>query len=322
MKKKIIPKEELEKLHIDMKLSTPVIGEMLGVSHTAIRRWLIKYNIPIRNISESLKGRELPLKWREKLRGPRVIIPKEELEKAYIKEKKTINEIANLYKCNWKTVRALMERYGILTLSTSECKSRHYKAPKPTKEELERLYIEEKKTTVEIGDMAGCASATIGQYLRKYDIHIRDSSESQMGKTLSDEHIEKLKQVWQDEDYIKKQMNSRHAKPNKLEKMVNEILQKHFPDEWKYNGDFSCGITIGGMIPDFVNVNGKKQLMEIFGNYWHSGELTKGRWKSTEFGRIAAYSQLGYKCFVFWQSDLKNDAEQFILTQLGVENAR
>lgn len=320
MEKKTIPKEELENLYLKEKRSTTIVANIFGVSRTVINRCLKEYGFPIRGISESLKGRKLSVKQKEKLCGPRVIIPKGELERAYIKERKTINEIANSYKCDWKTVRGLLAQYEISILSPSKSKSRHFKIPIPAKEELERLYITEKKTTVEIGDITGCASATIGQYLRKYNIPIRDSSESQMGKTLSEEHIEKLKQIWQDEDYIKKQMNSRQTKPNKLEKMVNEILQKHFPNEWKYNGDFSCGVTIGGMIPDFVNINGKKQLIEVFGDYWHSGELAKERWKSSEFGRIASYSQLGYKCFVFWQSDLKKDAEQFILTQLGAKN--
>lgn len=124
---------------------------------------------------------------------------------------------------------------------------------------------------------------------------------------------------WQDNEFIQKWINATNAKPNKLEVLVDEILQKNKLGEWRYNGDFSCGVSIGGMIPDFVNINGKKVVIEVFGIYWHNWKKDI-RWKQTEFGRKAAYSQLGYKCIVLWETDLlREDAEQFVLSVLRKE---
>ena len=50
------------------------------------------------------------------------------------------------------------------------------------KELLHRLYIEEKKSTNEIGRILGCGQMTIVRWLNKYDIHTRTKSEALSGK--------------------------------------------------------------------------------------------------------------------------------------------
>lgn len=97
-----------------------------------------------------------------------------------------------------------------------------------------------------------------------------------------------------------------HKSPTRPEREIIEILGAAFPDEFLYNGDFRQGVMLGGLIPDFVNVNGKKKVIEVFGDYWHSDELTKKRWKGTEFGRKAIYAQLGFDCLVLWEREIKN----------------
>lgn len=151
-------------------------------------------------------------------------------------------------------------------------------------------------------------------------------NKSALGNRLSEETRRKMsestKKNWQDPDYIKKVFAGWNAKPNKQENNVGTILQKHLPDEYAYNGDFSCGITIGGKIPDFVNVNGEKIVIEVFGP-WHDEVFMRDifgddiPWKRTEFGTKAHYSQFGYKCVVLWQEDLeRKDAEDFVLSVL------
>lgn len=131
------------------------------------------------------------------------------------------------------------------------------------------------------------------------------------------------KKLWQDPNYVNKIIAARNAKPNKVEKKLDRILQKHFPGEYAYNGDFSCGITIGGKIPDFVNVNGEKIVIEVFGRLWHDEQIMRQKfgnelsWKRTEFGTKALYSQFGYKCVVFWEEDLEREnAEEYVLSLL------
>jgi len=76
-------------------------------------------------------------------------------------------------------------------------------------------------------------------------------------------------------------------------------------DPYKYTGDGA--LWIGGLNPDFAHCGDKKKLIELFGDYWHEGDVLKTRgWKSTEFGRKAVFSQLGYDTLIIWESELKD----------------
>ena len=141
---------------------------------------------------------------------------------------------------------------------------------------------------------------------------------------FSEEALERMskagKALWQDEEFVKKWFKANQKHPNSIEDLVDKILQRNVPNEWKYNGNFEAEVTIGGMIPDFVNVNGRKAVIEVFGNYWHDETKRGINWKYTEFGRKAAYSQLGYICVVIWERNLKRlDAESFVLSVLKKE---
>lgn len=97
-------------------------------------------------------------------------------------------------------------------------------------------------------------------------------------------------------------------KPNKSEQsLIDLINQAKLP--FKYTGDGK--LVIGGMVPDFANCNGKKDLLELFGDYYHSPKVTSANWKRSELGRIMAYNSLGYRCLVIWEHELK-EAEAVI----------
>ncbi len=85
---------------------------------------------------------------------------------------------------------------------------------------------------------------------------------------------------------------------------------------FKYTGDGS--FWIGNINPDFIHINGKKIVVEIFGDYWHSPLLrpNMGYYQTYE-GRKNKLKKFGWKLIVFWESDLKRvDAEKFILSEL------
>lgn len=90
-------------------------------------------------------------------------------------------------------------------------------------------------------------------------------------------------------------------KPNQVELHLQKILDTYFPKQWKYVGD--GGVILNGLIPDFINCNGKKELIELFGDYWHRKEGL--RWNYTELGRIMAYNALGFRCLVIWEQELQ-----------------
>lgn len=86
------------------------------------------------------------------------------------------------------------------------------------------------------------------------------------------------------------------AKPNRAELKLEGLLEKFFPREFKIN--VRKGLVIGGKIPDFVNVNGKKVLVELFGRYWHDPK--------EEASRKKTFSKWGFKTIVVWEEELKN----------------
>ena len=87
----------------------------------------------------------------------------------------------------------------------------------------------------------------------------------------------------------------REKMPNQLESKLAEILEDIYPGEFKYNDGW---FVLGGKIPDFVNVNGKKKLIELFGRYWHKPE--------EEQERVKLFRKYGWDCLVVWEDELKN----------------
>lgn len=83
-----------------------------------------------------------------------------------------------------------------------------------------------------------------------------------------------------------------------------------------YTGDGSY--WIGDINPDFIHRNGKKVVIEIFGDYWHSPLLRPNMgYYQTHEGRKNKLKKLGWKLIVFWESDMcREDAEKFVLSQL------
>lgn len=134
---------------------------------------------------------------------------------------------------------------------------------------------------------------------RRVGIHRRweNPSERQRQSLLS-------KELWQDPEYVRKVLAGIGRKPTKPELILDSILNNHFP-EFKYNGDYSLGIMITGQIPDFVNVNGKKEIIEVFGDYHHSPQFVADKWQRTELGKVMLYNSVGWKCLVIWEHEIK-----------------
>jgi len=97
--------------------------------------------------------------------------------------------------------------------------------------------------------------------------------------------------------------------PNKCEQALDALLQELFPGEYRYCGDSS--IFIGGKCPDFINVNGKKQVVELFGDYWHE--------PGSEPARIAHFKSYGFDCVIIWESELRVFSKDLITQKIEAE---
>lgn len=108
---------------------------------------------------------------------------------------------------------------------------------------------------------------------------------------------QKALQRFQNPEWVKYFFERVGAPLNNSEKRLQDILDKHFPQEWEYVGQGD--LVIGGKIPDFMNVNGRKQVIEMFGTYWHRGENPQKR--------INSFMHFGFATIVIWEHELKDE---------------
>ncbi len=103
--------------------------------------------------------------------------------------------------------------------------------------------------------------------------------------------------------------------PNKSEMRLGNIIEEICPGEFKYNGCCELGVVVGHHVPDFWNVNGKKKVIELFGEPWHKADEEE-KYKSD-------YKECGVDCLVIWYEELRNReiVEQKILDFVYNPNA-
>jgi len=81
------------------------------------------------------------------------------------------------------------------------------------KEKLQRLYVDEKKSLVDIGDHFGCSGKTIARWLEKYDIERRTTREQKIIEGQidpnKDESKEKERPEYQKEDVLRELYNEK-----------------------------------------------------------------------------------------------------------------
>jgi hypothetical protein len=66
------------------------------------------------------------------------------------------------------------------------------------------------------------------------------------------------------DEQLKKMMVGEHKKPNKLEKLLIELIDRNnLPFKYVGNWEF----IVAGKCPDFLCTDGRKLLIELFGNY-------------------------------------------------------
>lgn len=104
---------------------------------------------------------------------------------------------------------------------------------------------------------------------------------------------------------------------NKTEARLDKIIQRVLPSQYKYNGGAQLGFRIHRHIPDFVNVNGQKKIIELNGCFWHCCEqcniVRHPKGVSAVFIRdrdkrfISDSEALGYKTLTIWEHDMADE---------------
>lgn len=113
--------------------------------------------------------------------------------------------------------------------------------------------------------------------------------------------------------------STHHTKPE----LIFEEICKKYDLPFKYTGDGSFWIK--NINPDFVECNGKKIVVEIFGVAFHSPLFTFKQnisYSRTFEGRRRILKKYGWKLIVLWDRDLlRSDTEQFVLSELKKNKA-
>lgn len=176
----------------------------------------------------------------------------------------------------------------------------------PPKNDLEFLYLNKELSPTEIASIYKINSWSVYNWLRSYGIPTRSLLEAQKIAQGKPERKRKASEtghkVFRDNPELIKRCLPQ--KPNEKEKALDLFIQAHFPNEWKYVGNGE--VDLGGRYPDWINVNGKKQVIELFGAYWHDPFVNpKIGFRKTEVATQYHYNQYGFGCLVIWQNELK-----------------
>ena len=134
----------------------------------------------------------------------------------------------------------------------------------------------------------------------------------------------RIKPYFRTDEYWKKLRTEKNKQEIKLENLLN----KNFPNSFKFSGDGSTKIS--HFAPDFINETHKK-IIEFNGCYWHKCEKCfpklhtealerrkkdKRGCSSREEMRIKIFEKNGYKTLEIWEHELNNN-EQSIISKIG-----
>lgn len=144
---------------------------------------------------------------------------------------------------------------------------------------------------------------------------LRKRSESLKGKKRTPERkkqmSEFMKRRWRNPEsrdiLIRGIMASCWGRPTKAEKMLKGLIDEACPKEYKYTG--SGSVIISGLAPDFVNINGQKKVIEMFGTYWHSEKMIGRDEREEENHRKKGFAKFGFSCLIVWERELPLEGE-------------
>jgi len=130
------------------------------------------------------------------------------------------------------------------------------------------------------------------------------------GRSLSEKTKEKLREARKHQRIPK-----HHTKPE----LIFEHICKTYNLPFKYVGDGKFWIGKPSLNPDFIESNGKKIAIEVFGDYWHNPLLNKNiREIATLSFRKKILEKYGWELIVFWENELKNNnREHIVLDRIG-----
>lgn len=139
---------------------------------------------------------------------------------------------------------------------------------------------------------------------KETDLRLAALSRALLGKPLSARHRYKIARALHTPEmhrrFLERNLKMYQdgifgTRPNKFENALQALLDSRFPQEWKYVGKGE--VHFGYKIPDFVNINGRKLIIEAFGDYWHKGD--------TGIARKRHFQKFGFFMLIIREKEMK-----------------
>lgn len=146
--------------------------------------------------------------------------------------------------------------------------------------------------------------------------HLHPETEIRKGQRISpatELTRERVQAWWQDQNYRERVIRAslEQRRPTKPEKKLIDIVSRHSLP-FIYTGDGS--FILEGLNPDFVESNGRKIAIDVFGDYWHTLKADKESY--TEQGRKNIFAKYGWHLIVLWEHQIKSMDENEIVRLL------
>jgi very-short-patch-repair endonuclease len=114
-----------------------------------------------------------------------------------------------------------------------------------------------------------------------------------------EKRIKALLKTWQNpetkEKHVKATLKGNQVRPTNIEQTVIDVITEYnLPYKYVGNGE----VIIEGKNPDFINVNGLKSVIEVYGRYWHQIE--------DEPERIEFFLRYGFRTLILWDREIEN----------------
>lgn len=119
-----------------------------------------------------------------------------------------------------------------------------------------------------------------------------------------------------DPQIAQKMHRARFKHPTKPEQRLIEVISKdRLP--YLFCGDGS--VYLFGLYPDYINTNGAKKVIEVFGTPFHNPEATflpEIPLSRQEKYRKALYASLGFDCLILWDNELNKLTDKEIADRI------
>lgn len=130
-------------------------------------------------------------------------------------------------------------------------------------------------------------------------------------KKISEKALLRYKDIEYKNKHTKATLKGVMVRPTKPEIILRDLLDERYPNEWKYVGNGE--VVINGKNPDFVNINGRKAVILLHGQYWHLTRYQKDNPSLTkeqiEREDKELYKNYGWESLIVWDKELQNKIE-------------